>query len=43
MKVGVFVSKREPLEGGGYTITEELIHQLIKKINLKKIQEKFFL
>ena len=42
MKVGVFVSKREPLEGGGYTITEELINKLIKKINSKKIKKKFF-
>lgn len=42
MKVGIFVSKREPSEGGGYTITEELINKLINKINSKKIKKKFF-
>ena len=42
MKIGVFISKRESSEGGGYTITEELINTLIKKINSKKIQKKFF-
>ena len=25
MKIGVFLTKRKPQEGGGYTITEEII------------------
>jgi len=42
MKIGVFVSKRQSSEGGGYTITEELLNTLISEINLKKINNKFF-
>ena len=42
MKIGVFVSKRNPSEGGGFTITEELLEKFTKKIYSKKIQDKFF-
>ena len=37
MKIGVFVSKRQSFDGGGYTITEELLDTLINEINFKKI------
>ena len=39
MKIGVFVSKRQSSEGGGYTITEELINTLIDEITYKKINK----
>ena len=42
MKIGVFVSKRQSFEGGGYTITEELLDTLINEISYKKITQKFF-
>ncbi len=42
MKIGVFVSKRQSSEGGGYTITEELLDTLIKEIKSQNINKKFF-
>ncbi len=42
MKYGVFLSKRKPEEGGGYTITEELFNSLIKLIRRKKYNANFF-
>ncbi len=42
MKIGIFLSKRESFEGGGFTITEELVNKLIKKIVHKKITKKFY-
>ena len=42
MKIGIFLTKRESFEGGGFTITEELVNKLIKKIVYKKITEKFY-
>jgi hypothetical protein len=42
MKIGVFVSKRKSFEGGGFTITEELLDTLINEISFKKIAKKFF-
>ena len=42
MKIGVFVSKRQSFEGGGYTITEELLDTLINEISSKKITQKFY-
>ena len=42
MKIGVFLSKRKPQEGGGYTITEELVNSLIKLIHSKKYNNNFF-
>tara|TARA_Y100000768_G_scaffold388948_1_gene389137 strand:- start:149 stop:1303 length:1155 start_codon:yes stop_codon:yes gene_type:complete len=42
MKIGVFISKRESSEGGGYTITEEILNTLINKIYSKGIGKKFF-
>ena len=42
MKVGVFLSKRDNTEGGGYTITEELVGELIDQISKKKLENKFF-
>ncbi|MDA7465979.1 glycosyltransferase [Candidatus Pelagibacter ubique] len=42
MKIGVFISKRQSFEGGGYTITEELLDTLINEISSKKISQKFF-
>ena len=42
MKIGVFVSKRKSSEGGGYTITEELLNSFISEIKLKSINDKFF-
>lgn len=42
MKIGVFVSKRQSSEGGGYTITEELLNSFISEIKLKSINDKFF-
>ena len=36
MKIGVFLTKRKPQEGGGYTITEELLNSLVNLINFKK-------
>ena len=40
MKIGIFLSKRKPEEGGGYTITEEIFANFLKKI--KKNKKKFF-
>ena len=34
MKIGVFLTKRKPQEGGGYTITE-LLNSLVNLINFK--------
>lgn len=42
MKYGVFLSKRKPEEGGGYTITTELVDSLIKLIIQKKYNTNFF-
>ncbi|OUX35839.1 MAG: hypothetical protein CBE33_07000 [Candidatus Pelagibacter sp. TMED273] len=42
MKIGIFVSGRQSSEGGGYTITEELLTTLINEIIYKKINYKFF-
>ena len=42
MKIGVFVSKRHSIEGGGYTITEEILNTLINEIKFQKIHKKFF-
>ena len=42
MKLGVFISKRQSFEGGGYTITEELLNSLINEIGSQKINRKFF-
>lgn len=42
MKYGVFLSKRKPEEGGGYTITKELVDSLIKSIIHKKYNTNFF-
>ena len=42
MKIGVFVSKRQSSEGGGYTITEELLDTLINEIKSQNINKKFF-
>ena len=42
MKIGVFVSKRQSFEGGGCTITEELLDTLINEISSKKITQKIF-
>ena len=42
MKIGVFVSKRHSIEGGGYTITEEILDTLISEIKFQKIHKKFF-
>ena len=42
MKVGVFLSKRDNTEGGGYTITEELVGELIDQISKKKLENEFF-
>ena len=42
MKVGIFLSKRISTEGGGYTITEEIIDALISNINKNKSQSNFF-
>lgn len=36
MKIGIFISGRQPEEGGGYTITYEIFNQLVKKIRNKK-------
>ena len=43
MKLGVFISKRQSFEGGGYTITEELFNSLINEIDLKELMENSFL
>ena len=42
MRIGVFVSKRQSFEGGGYTITEEILNTLISEIKSQKIHKKFF-
>jgi len=42
MKIGVFLSKRISTEGGGYTITEEIVNALISNIHKNKSQSKFF-
>tara|TARA_B100000767_G_scaffold247707_1_gene248122 strand:+ start:403 stop:1548 length:1146 start_codon:yes stop_codon:yes gene_type:complete len=42
MKIGVFLSKRISTEGGGYTITEEIVDALISNINKNKSQSNFF-
>ena len=42
MKIGVFLSKRISKEGGGYTITEEIVDALILNINQNKSQSDFF-
>ena len=42
MKIGVFLTKRKPQEGGGYTITEELLNSLVNLINFKKLNDSFF-
>ena len=42
MKIGVFLSKRKPTEGGGYTITQELVRSLIENINSYKLNRNFF-
>ena len=42
MKLGVFISKRQSFEGGGYTITEELFNSLINEIDLKELMENSF-
>ena len=42
MKIGVFLSKRISTEGGGYTITEEIVDALISNINKNKSQSDFF-
>ena len=36
MRIGIFISGRQPEEGGGYTITYDIFNQLIKKIKNKK-------
>ena len=36
MRIGIFISGRQPEEGGGYTITYEIFNQLINKIRNKK-------
>ena len=36
MRIGIFISGRQPEEGGGYTITYEIFNQLISKIRNKK-------
>ena len=36
MNIGIFISGRQPEEGGGYTITYDIFNQLIKKIKNKK-------
>ena len=41
-KIGVFLSKRISTEGGGYTITEEIVNALISNIHKNKSQSKFF-
>ena len=42
MKIGVFLTKKKPQEGGGYTITEELLNSLVNLINFKKLNDSFF-
>ncbi len=36
-KLAIFIRYREPKEGGGYTITMDILDQIIKTINKKKI------
>jgi glycosyltransferase involved in cell wall biosynthesis len=36
VRIGIFISGRQPEEGGGYTITYEIFNQLINKIRNKK-------
>ena len=35
--LAIFIRYREPKEGGGYTITMDILEQIIKKIDKKKI------
>ena len=42
MKIGVFLSKRDSFEGGGYTITKEIVETLISYLIKKKLQNFFF-
>ena len=42
MKIGVFLSKRDSFEGGGYTITKEIVETLISYLIEKKLQKFFF-
>ena len=37
LKLGVFLSYREPSEGGGFTITEDILNSILTKSTNKKI------
>ena len=37
LKLGVFLSYREPSEGGGFTITEDILNLILSKYRNKKI------
>ena len=41
MKTGIFISGRESVEGGGYTITYDILNNLINKIN-KNNKDSFY-
>ena len=43
MKIGIFVSTRDPKSGGGYTITYDILNSLIKKICINKIDNFHFI
>ena len=41
MKIGIFISGRNPTDGGGYTITYDILNTLINKIN-KNNKDSFY-
>lgn len=41
-KIGIFLSVRKPSEGGGYTITQEILNTFISEIKSQKIEKNFF-
>jgi glycosyltransferase involved in cell wall biosynthesis len=43
VKIGIFISARNPTPGGGYTITYDILNSLIKKIRINQIDSFYFI
>ena len=43
MKIGIFISAREPKDGGGHTITYDILNSLLTKICKNKIDNFHFI
>ena len=37
LKLGIFVSYRDPTDGGGYTITQDILNTILKRFKKKFI------